>query len=83
MSSLAGLKKIYLFSRKSGDSGDFRLSRSNFKVNFLNVEAKFQKVCGQLPGAGCNKYFVKFELPIFSGLRRGLTDLQVNIFQRP
>ena len=53
MSSLAGLKKSYLFFRKSTDFGYFWLPGSTFKVNFLNVQANFQKIPGQFPERGC------------------------------
>ena len=53
MSSLAGLKKRYLISRKSTDSGHFWLPRSTFKVDFLNVPAKIQKILGKFVRGGC------------------------------
>ena len=53
MSSLAGLKKSYSIFRKSTDFGHFWLPGSTFKVDFLNVQAKFQKILGQFPGEGC------------------------------
>ena len=53
MSSLAGLKKRYSIFRKSTDFGHFWLPGSTFKVDFLNVQAKFQKILGQFPGGGC------------------------------
>ena len=53
ISSRADLKKSYLFFRENTNFGCFRLSRSTFKVNFLNVPANFQKVIDQVPGRGC------------------------------
>ena len=53
MSSLAGLKKSYSIFRKSTDFGHFWLPGSTFKVDFLNVQAKFRKTLGQFPGGGC------------------------------
>ena len=52
MSSLAGLKKIYLFFRKSTDFVNFWLPLSTFKVDFLNIQANFQKILGQFPAQG-------------------------------
>ena len=46
ISSLAGLKKNYSVFRKSTDFGYFWLSMSTFKVDFLNVQAKFQTILG-------------------------------------
>ena len=51
MSSLAGLKKSFLLSRKSTDFGNFWLPRSFFKVDFLNAQANFRKNLGLFPGA--------------------------------
>ena len=53
MGSLAGLRKSCSFFSKSTDLGHFWLPGSAFKVEFLNVEAKFQKILGQFPGEGC------------------------------
>ena len=53
MSSLAGLKKSYSFFRKSTDFGHFWLPGSKIKVDFLNVQAKFQKILGHFAGEGC------------------------------
>ena len=53
ISSLAGLKKCYSVFRKSTDFGHFRLPMSKFKVDFLKLEAKVQKILKQFPGAGC------------------------------
>ena len=53
MSSLAGLRKSYSSFRKSTDFGHFWLPRSTFKVDFLNVQAKFRKILCQFPGGGC------------------------------
>ena len=53
MSSLAGLKKSYSLFRKSTDFGHFCLPWFTFKVSFLNVQAKFQKILCQFPGGGC------------------------------
>ena len=53
MGFLAGLKKNYSIFHKSTDFGHFWLPGSTFKVNFLNVQAKFQKILGQFPGEGC------------------------------
>ena len=39
MSSLAGLNKIYPVFRTNSDTGHFWLTRSGFKVDFLNVVA--------------------------------------------
>ena len=52
MSSLAGLKKSYLIFRKSFDFGHFWLPGSTFKVDFLNVQAKFRKILRSVPGRG-------------------------------
>ena len=51
MSSLAGLKKIYpIFCQsQSTDFDHFLLPESTFKVDFLKVQAKFQKILGQFP----------------------------------
>ena len=56
MSSLAGLKK----NRKSTDFGHFCLPGSTFKVDFLNIQAKFRKILSQFPGGGYYKHCVKF-----------------------
>ena len=53
MSSLAGLKKSYSISRKSTDFGHSWQLKSTIKVNFLNLQTKFQKTCGQFAEAGC------------------------------
>ena len=53
MSFLAGLKKSYSIFRKSTDFGHFWLPGSTFKVEFLNVQAKFWEILGQFPGEGC------------------------------
>ena len=54
MSFLAGLKKkSNPIFRKSTDFGRFWLPRSTFKVDFLNVQAKFWKIFSQLTGGGC------------------------------
>ena len=53
MSSLASLKKSYSIFRESTDFGHFWLSGSTFKDNFLNVQAKFQKIPVNFPGGGC------------------------------
>ena len=53
MSSLAGLKKSYSIFRESTDFGDFWPLGSTFKDDFLNVQAKFQKIFGQFPSRGC------------------------------
>ena len=50
MRSLAGRKKSYSLFRKSTDFGPFWLPGSTFKADFLNVEAKFRKIIGQLRG---------------------------------
>ena len=42
ISSLAGLKKNFSIFRKSTEFGHLWLPGSTFKVNFLNVKAKFQ-----------------------------------------
>ena len=49
ISSLAGLKKSYALFCKSTDFGHFWLPGSIFKVDFLNVQAKLQKIFGQFP----------------------------------
>ena len=46
MSCVAGLKKSYSIFRKSTDFGHFWLPGSTFKVQFLNVQAKFRKILG-------------------------------------
>ena len=53
MSSLAGLKKIYVVFRKSADFGHFPLPRSTFKVDFLNLQAKSQNLFGLFFEGGC------------------------------
>ena len=53
MSSLAGLKKSYSILRKNTDFGLFWIPGSTFKVDFLNVQAKLQKILGLFPGGGC------------------------------
>ena len=53
MSSLAALKKSYSFFCKSTDFGQFWLPRSTFKVDFLNVQPKYQNILSQFPGGGC------------------------------
>ena len=53
MSSLAGLKENYSISCKRTDFGHFWLPRSTFEVDFLNVQAKFQKILGQFHEGGC------------------------------
>ena len=50
---LAGLKKNCSFSCKSIDFGHFWLPRSTFKVDFVKVQAKFQKIFGGFPAGGC------------------------------
>ena len=55
-SSLVGLKKSDSIFCKSADFGPSRLPRSTFKVVFLNVQAKFQKIFGQFPGKGCKEH---------------------------
>ena len=60
MSSLAGLKKSYLISRKKTDFGHFWLPGSTVKVDFLNVQANFQKILGMFVRKECKKHYVKF-----------------------
>ena len=58
--SLAGFKEVYSISRKSTDFGQFWLQRSTFKVNFLNVQAKFRKKFCQFPWEGCWEHCAVF-----------------------
>ena len=61
MSSLAALRKnLCTLTRKSTDFGHFWLPRSTLKVDFLNVQAKLQKILVQFPGGGFQKHCVKF-----------------------
>ena len=53
MSSLAGLKKKFFNFPQCTDFRHFWLLRSTFKVDFLNVHAKSQKIFGQFPREGC------------------------------
>ena len=53
MSSVVGLRKRYLIFRGSTDFGHIWLTRSTFKVDFHNVQAKFQKILAHFPGEGC------------------------------
>ena len=45
--------KSYLIFRKNTDFGNFRPPGSTFKVDFLNVQAKFRKILRQFPAGGC------------------------------
>ena len=45
--------KSFPISSKSNDFGNLWVPRSTFKVDFLNVQAKFQKHFGQFPGESC------------------------------
>ena len=60
ISSLVGLRKSYLIFRKNTDFGHFCLPGSTFKVNFLNVQAKFQIILGQFPVGSCQEHCVIF-----------------------
>ena len=60
MSSLPRRRGIYSISRKSTDFGHFWLPKSTFKVDFLNVQARTQKILVQFPGKGCKKHCVHF-----------------------
>ena len=53
MSSLTGLKKSFLLSRKSNDFGHFWIPRSTFKIDFLNVGEKFRKILGSFVKESC------------------------------
>ena len=53
MSSLVGLKKSYWFSREGTDFGHFWRPRSTFKVDLLNVQAKFGNILVQFPRRCC------------------------------
>ena len=82
-SSLAGLKKSYSIFRKSTDFGHFWLPGSTFKVIFLNLQAKCQKILGQYRGAGCSKHCVKFSAFFLQKGAGGVAVLQVNSLQTP
>ena len=60
MSSLAGLTKTYSIFHKSADFGHIWLPNTNFKVDFLNVQAKIQITLGQFRGEGCWDHCVDF-----------------------
>ena len=53
LGSLAGLKKKLFNFPKCTDFRHFWLLRSTFKVDFLNVHAKLQKIFGQFPRESC------------------------------
>ena len=60
MSSLAGLKKeLFNFPQKYR-FWPFLTTWSTFKVDFLNVQAKFRKILHQFPGGRCYEHFAKF-----------------------
>ena len=71
MSSLDGLKESHLISCDSTDFGQFWLPRSTFKVDFLNVQAKFQKTLFCFVGKIVRNIVLNFELSISAGLRGG------------
>ena len=71
MSSLAGINKIYLFCSKSTEFGHFWLPRSNFKVDFLNVEAKVLKILGHFTGGVVRNIVSRFEFSIFETVHGG------------
>ena len=84
MSFIVGLKKSYSTFGRSTDFGHFWLPGSNFKVDFLNVQAKFQKILGQFLGEVVRNIALNFELSISAGLRGGrVAVLQVDLFQNP
>ena len=53
LSSLAGLKKSCSIFRKSTDFAQFWLPGSTIKVDFINVQANFQKILLQFPEGDC------------------------------
>ena len=80
MSSLAGLKKKFFnFPQKVLVSAIL----PTFKVDFLNVQAKFQKILGEFPGGGSQGQFGNFSAFYFQKGGVGLAVLQVDIFQNP
>ena len=84
MSSLVGhWKKSFSIFRKSTNFGHFWLPGSTLKVDFLNVQTKFQKVLGFFWGGEVvGNIVLIFELSVSSGLRGGgVAVLQVDIFR--
>ena len=73
-------KKSYSISRKSTDFGHFWLPRSTFKADFLNVQAKIEKLESLLQEVVRN-IMLNFEPSISSDLR-GVAVLQNGIFQK-
>ena len=69
MSSLAGLNKSFSISRKSTAFGLFWLPRSTFKVDFLNVEAKFRNSLVKFLEDVVGSIVWGFKFSIFSGCR--------------
>ena len=72
MSSLAGFKKSYSIFRKSTDFGHFWPPGSTFKVDLLNLQAKFRNVLSHFPGGEVVRNIVlNFGLSIFKKVRGG------------
>ena len=77
-------QKIFQFLAKSVNFCQFWLTRSTFKVDFLNAQAKFQKNVSYVLGRCCLEHCVKlwaFYLQKRAGGGEGLTVLQVDTFQ--
>ena len=53
MNFLDGLKNFFSIFGESTDFGHFWLPRSTFKVDFFNLQAKFQKILRQFSRGGC------------------------------
>ena len=62
-------KKSYSLFRKGIDFGHFWLLGSTFKVDFLNVQSKLQKILGQFPGQVVRNILWNFGISISAGLR--------------
>ena len=69
ISSIDGLKKSYSNFRKSTDFGQFWLPRATFQVNFLDVQANFQKSMVRFLGQVVGNIVLNFELSIFALLQ--------------
>ena len=80
MSSLIGLKKSYLFFGKGTDFGHFWLPRSNFKVDFLTVEPKIQKILSRFLGESSQEHCVDIWAFYLQKGADGIAVLQVDIF---
>ena len=71
MSSLAGLKKSYLIFRESTGFGHFRPAGSTFKVNFLNIQAKFKKSSVSFLEEVVRNIVLNFQPSLFKKVRVG------------